>query len=75
MMEFVCERCEKHFFDEALPRRGSICFGCHVKTIEIGYTHGRENFHGATVAEKQKKIVADAKAAGIDAAPVGSRWV
>lgn len=75
MMEFVCEHCSRSFFDEALPRRGSICFGCHIKTVEIGYTHGRNNFHGATVGEKQKQIVANAKAAGIDAQPVGTRWV
>lgn len=75
MMEFVCEQCSRHFFDEALPRRGSICFGCHIKSIEIGYSHGRENFHGDTIGEKQRKIVADAKANGIDAAPVGTRWV
>lgn len=75
MMEFVCERCSKVFHDEALPRRGSICFGCHIRSIEIGYTHGRDNFHGPTVAERQRQTVADAKKAGIDAAPVGTRWV
>lgn len=74
-MEFVCETCSKSFFDEELPRRGAICFSCHVKGINIGFSHGRSSFHGATLGEQQRKIVADAAAKGITAEPVGTRWV
>jgi len=75
MMEFVCESCNRVFYDEALPRRGSICFGCHVKSVSIGFTYGKEDFHGPTVSERQKKIVTEAESKGIQAEPVGTRWV
>ena len=74
-MEFVCQTCDKHFFDEALPRRGELCFGCHIKTLHIGFSHGKENFHGATLGEKQRKIVSDAASKGITVEPVGARWI
>ena len=75
MNEFVCERCDKHFFDEELPRRGAICFACHVKSINIGFAHGKENFHGDTIKQRQDEQVRVAKEAGITAEPVGQRWV
>lgn len=52
------------------PRRGLICFKCHVKTINLGFTYGKDNFHGPTIKERQNKIVADAAAKGITAEPV-----
>jgi hypothetical protein len=75
MMVFVCENCSKSFHDEDLPRRGSICFGCHVKSLHIGFSHGKDNFHGDTIGEKQRKIVSDAASKGITAEPVGTRWI
>ena len=58
-----------------MPRRGEICFKCHVRTVNLGFTYGKDNFHGDTIKERQDLQVAQAKAAGIDAQPVGSRWV
>lgn len=76
MGNIACESCGKSFeFDEELPRRGPVCFGCHLKTIRLGFTHGKEDFHGPTIKERQDAQVATAKAAGIDAQPVGNRWV
>lgn len=75
LMVFTCDICGSEFEADELPRRGSICFRCHIKTVDIGFTHGKDNFHGPTIGERQRKQVADAKAAGIDAQPVGSRWV
>jgi hypothetical protein len=43
--------------------------------VNIGFTHGKENFHGDTIRQKQQQIVADAAAKGITAEPVGTRWV
>lgn len=74
-MVFVCETCSNEFESEELPRRGSICFRCHVKTVDIGFTHGKSDFHGPTVRERQRKQEAEASAAGIKAEPVGTRWV
>jgi len=75
MSEIVCERCQKLFVVDELPRRGAVCFGCHVKTIRLGFTYGQEDFHGPTIRERQEKTVADAKMNGYNAEPVGNRWV
>jgi hypothetical protein len=40
-----------------------------VRGINLGFTYGKENFHGDTVREKQDKMFADAKAKGITIAP------
>ena len=69
MAVFVCEKCESRWVEDSLPRRGSICFRCHLRTINLGFTHGKENFHGPTIREKQNKIVSDAAAKGITAVP------
>lgn len=69
MAVFVCEKCESRWVEDSLPRRGSICFRCHLRTINLGFTYGKENFHGPTIREKQNKIVSDAAAKGITAVP------
>lgn len=74
MAVFVCEKCDSRWVGDSLPRRGSICFKCHVKTINLGFTHGQESFHGDTIREQQRKIVADAAANGIKAEPV-TNWM
>lgn len=72
---FHCEKCGKVEVVDMIPRRGKICFGCHIRTINLGFTHGKEDFHGPTIKERQELQVAQAKSAGIDAQPVGNRWV
>lgn len=72
---FTCTTCGSRFEHEELPRRGEICFKCHIKGIRIGFTYGKADFHGPTVRERQLKQEADAAAGGIKAEPVGSRWV
>jgi hypothetical protein len=73
-MSFVCQNCDKEK-DETLQRRGPICFACHVKSIRLGFTYGKENFHGDTIGERQRKTVEDARINGYNAEPVGTRWV
>lgn len=51
------------------PRRGMICFKCHVRSIRLGFRHGKEDFHGPTIRERQQRIVADAASKGINAVP------
>ncbi len=70
-----CNQCEKSFEVEEMPRRGAVCFGCHVKTIRLGFTYGQEDFHGPTIKERADKTIADAKINGYNAEPVGTRWV
>lgn len=75
MGTYNCERCGKLETVDVVPRRGKICFGCHVKTVNVGFAHGKEDFHGPTIRERQRHQEAQAKSAGINAEPVGTRWV
>lgn len=70
-----CLECGNMFTFDVLPRRGAICFKCHVGSIRLGFSHGKEDFHGPTIKERQDHQVAQAKAAGVNAEPVGNRWV
>lgn len=74
MKTYRCLTCLTEFDADELPKRGSICFKCHVKTISLGFTYGQENFHGDTIGEKQRKIVADAAINGVQAEPV-TNWM
>ena len=74
MMEFICETCGTQFYSEQKPHRGEICFKCHIKGIHIGFRYGKDNFHGDTIAEKQRKIVSDAAINGVQAEPV-TNWM
>ena len=76
MLSVTCNQCSTMFYTPELPRRGAICFKCHIGTVNLGFTYGKQDFHGPTIKERQDKQVADAKAGGIDAVPVGtSRWI
>lgn len=75
MGSYTCEKCGKIEAVDSIPRRGAICFGCHVKTINLGFAHGKEDFHGPTIRERQRQQESQAQAAGIKAEPVGNRWV
>lgn len=57
------------------PARGSICFKCHLKSINIGFTHGKSDFSGPTIGERQRQTVAEAAAQGRTIEPATSRWV
>lgn len=72
MMESVCKTCN-NAYEPARP--SGECFKCHVKGVTIGYTYGKESFHGPTIKERQEAQVRDAAAKGINAEPVGTRWV
>lgn len=74
MTNFTCEECSREFYDEQLPHRGAICFGCHIKSVRLGFTYGKDNFHGDTIAEKQRKILSDAAINGVQAEPV-TNWM
>ena len=67
MEEFRCLDCLSTFMETELPRRGSICFKCHIKGVQWGFTYGKDDFHGPTIGERARKTVADAKANGITA--------
>ncbi len=75
MLSITCTGCSTAFYAPELPRRGAICFKCHVGTVNLAFTYGKEDFHGPTVKERQDKQMADAKINNINAEPVGSRWI
>jgi len=67
--EYNCIQCGVAVSVDAKQRRGDICFKCHIKSINLGFTYGRDNFHGPTIGERQRKIVSDAAAKGVEAVP------
>ena len=73
-MNITCKSCEKNFIADETPRRGEVCFSCHVKTVRLGFTYGKDDFHGPTVRERQQTQVADAAANGVIAEPV-TNWM
>lgn len=75
MGTIACVECFKVFQFDVLPRRGAVCFACHLKGIRLGFSHGKEDFHGPTIRERQRQQEAQAEAAGIKAEPVGNRWI
>jgi hypothetical protein len=75
MKNFRCLECLTEFEADELPRRGSYCFKCHIRSINLGFTYGQEDFHGPTVRERAKEQERLAAEAGIKAEPVGKRWV
>ncbi len=74
-MNLVCKQCEKVFLVDEPPKRGAVCFGCHIKTVRLGFTYGQEEFHGPTIRERATKTIEDAKINGYDPQFVGSRWI
>ena len=68
----VCSECGSRF-EQSSAR--TTCFRCHVGTIRLGFTHGKEDFHGDTFRQRQVEQEHLAAAAGIKAERVGERWV
>jgi len=73
MATLICDNCRKTFDHDGVPRRGCICFGCHVKTVRLGFSHGQENFHGRTIREQEREIWDTAKRDGRDIEYVGNK--
>jgi len=50
-----CSTCERPIESENDIKR-QLCFRCHVKDVRLGFTHGREAFHGPTEREQQRAM-------------------
>lgn len=46
-----------------------------LRSLTFGYTHGKSDFHGDTVRQRQRQQVEEATKAGLKIEPVGTRWV
>lgn len=75
VMNITCVMCGRVFESLEIPRRGKVCFKCHVNNINLGFTYGKKDFHGDTVKQRQERQVSEAAAAGRKIEPVGTRWV
>jgi len=73
MNEYTCDNCQRPFSVEELPIRGSICFRCHLKGVNLGFTWGKATFHGPTIKEQQDKQMADAAVNGLTIEKVSTR--
>lgn len=71
----LCARCEDALHDQKHPTPIHDCFACKVSTVRLTYTYGREDFHGPTLGERIEQQWKDVKEGGVDAEPVGPRWV
>ena len=69
-----CTTCGEVWTFDVKPRR-TECFKCHIAGVRLGFTYGKEDFHGPTVRERQKQHESEMAANGIDFAPVGRKWV
>jgi hypothetical protein len=60
----TCPSCSKRIELDADSRR-TECFKCHVGSIRLGFTQGKDDFHGPTVRERQRSQEAAMTAAGV----------
>lgn len=50
-----CSSCSRSIeSDNDIKRR--LCFKCHVKSVRLGFTHGKEDFHGPTIRQRQREM-------------------
>lgn len=73
-ISFDCDVCGRSTVVSEIPRRGTVCFGCHVRSVNLGFSYGREVFHGPTIREQEREIFEKAKYTGVQPEYVGSRW-
>lgn len=74
-----CSNCQRVWPEDRFNRACSTpdwCFACRSKTISTGFAGGKEYFHDSTEAERARKAVSEAKAAGFDPVPAetGKAW-
>ena len=75
MGSLKCENCGRVFTFDVVPRRGALCFKCHVQGIRFVFQQGQQMFHDKTIKEQEREIVDSAKRDGRDIEYVGNRWV
>ena len=70
-----CIHCDNLLTFDVIPRRGKVCFKCHIGTVTFGFQGGKEEFHGDTLSQRRQEIEHTAKVEGREIEPVGKRWV
>jgi hypothetical protein len=75
----VCARCERVWPSDRYNSDCTTpdwCFACRSKTIRTAFQGGKQYFHDGTEAERSRKAVSEARAAGFDPVPAetGKGW-
>lgn len=60
MGSVICTECGTKFAVDVMPRRGAVCFKCHIQSVRLGFSETKEVFHGPTHAERRAEIERDA---------------
>lgn len=74
-MNGLCASCEDAVHSAQHPNVVEGCFACKVSRITLKFTYGKEDFHGPTINERIEEQERICREDGVDAEPVGSRWV
>jgi hypothetical protein len=74
-LDGLCASCDDAVHAAAHLEPVEGCFACKVGRVRLQFTYGREDFHGPTLGERIDQQLKDAKEGGVDAEPVGTRWV
>lgn len=74
-----CSSCARVWPEDRFNRACSTpdwCFACRSKTVNTAFAGGKQYFHDGTEAERARKAVSEAKAAGFDPVPAetGKAW-
>ncbi len=65
-----CKECGRTLPEDRFNMsHGPVCFGCRVRTVRLGFSHGRDNFHESTFGERTRQAYADAAATGTKIIP------
>ena len=70
---FVCLSCKRGWPADRYNRECSapdLCFACRSKSVKTAFAGGKEYFHDGTEAERTRKTISEAKAAGFDPVPM-----
>lgn len=75
-----CSECHRTLPTEKFNQESDapdVCFGCRVKTVNIGFGGNRESWHGdalvgGTIASDNRHTIAEAKSNGYNPVPVST---
>jgi hypothetical protein len=70
-----CTECGRTFTFDVIPKRGAVCFKCHVGSIRFGFQQGQQMFHDKTIKEQEREIIDSAKREGRNIEYIGNKWV
>lgn len=70
--DMICTECDTEWPVDRFCQDGpnpTVCFRCRVQTVNLGYGGYRQQFHDGTIAERQRRQIAEARSNGLDPIP------